>query len=342
MTTVTMPAPHLTHDIVCVGSHEPHQHEFHAANAHAVHDLFTSGLAPARSIATCLAGARVTVSAVASALESAADRGATNHVVYFSGRGSAGGLEVSNGAITAEMLDRHLAHARAHAVLLILDLAVGAEPDAALLPGWLQHIVARRSNTRVAVARATRIGTGVDGAGLGRFTAAFVAALETAPGDLRVERGRFISDKQAIERARFALGERWGMTNFPFQLGTFGDMPLARSQVSSTVGSGSLLTVVPGAGLSASVTWILEGRANMKTSIHYAMESADGVVLGSGWLEVVAKNPLQKGKTRVRLSKSMLVPPAKASSLRPLDLSWRVSLRDCRGRVLAERLAVHR
>src|SRR4051812_30015934 len=122
-----MNARHLTHEIVCVGSHEPHQHEFHAANAKAVHDLFTGGLGAPRSIATCLAGPRVTTSAVESALESAADRGATNHIVYFSGRGGAVGLQLSNGTITAEMLERHLAHARAHAVLLILDLAVGAE-----------------------------------------------------------------------------------------------------------------------------------------------------------------------------------------------------------------------
>lgn len=326
-----MPATHLTHDIVCVGSHEPRQNEFHAANAQAVHALFTGGLSAPLSIATCLAGPRVTTSAVEHALESAVDRGATNHIVYFSGRGSTVGLQLSNGTITAEMLTRHLTHARAHAVLLILDLAVGAEPDAALLPKWLRDLVASRAGARAAVSRATRIGTGVDGAGLGRFTSAFVAALETAQGDLRVERTRFISDKQAMEHVRYGLGERWGMTNFPLEVGTFGDMPLARSQATSPVGTGLLQTIVPGSGLSASVAWTLEGRANMKTTVQYAIESPDGAVLASASTEVVAKNPLQKGKTRVRFPKSLLRSAAGASSV-----LWRVSLRDARGRILAE------
>ncbi len=326
-----MLATHLTHDIVCVGSHEPHQHEFHAANARTVHNLFTGGLGPPRAISTCLAGPCVTTSDVENALESAADRGATNLVVYFSGRGTSVGLEVSNGTISAEMLHRHLAHARAHAALLILDLAVGAEPDQALLPPWLRHLVAARPGARAAVSRATRIGTGVDGAGLGRFTAAFVAALETSPGDLRIERSRFVSDKRAMEHARLALEERWGMTNFPFELGKFGDMPLARSQASSPVGTASLQTIVPGSALSASVSWMLEGRANVKTTLHYALESVDGRVLGTAATEIVAKNPLQKGKTRVRFPKSLL-----GSSSPPTDLRWRFSLRDALGRILAE------
>lgn len=340
MTTVPNFAPHITHDIVCIGSHEPHQHEFHAANATAVHNLFTGGLAPARAIATCLAGPRVTTSAVESVLEAVADRGATNAVYYFSGRGTAAGLEVSNGTIGAEMLDRHLAHARAHAALLILDLAVGAEPDHALLPNWLRALVAARPGARAAVSRATRIGAGVDGAGLGRFTAAFLTALETAPGELRVDGGRFISDKQAMEHARLGLGERWGTTNFPFELGKFGDMSLARSQSTSPLGTGSVQSVVFGVGLSASVTWVLEGRANMKTTIHYALERLDGAVLGTGSTEVVPKNPLQKGKTRVRFTKSQLARTTRAASS-PADVRWRVSLRDGRGRILAERLVDH-
>jgi hypothetical protein len=337
-----MTAIHLTHDIVCVGSHEPNQNDFHAANARAVHDLFTGGLGPTRLISNCLTGPRATTAAVASALESAAERGATNHVVYFSGRGSVAGLEVANGTISAEMLDRHLAHARAHAVLLILDLAVGAEPDIALLPAWLQELVRRRSGARAAVSRATRIGTGVDGAGCSRFTSAFVTALEAAPGDLRVERRRYISDKQAVDHARKALEERWGMTNFPLEVGTFGDMPLARSQSSSPIGAASLSSLVVGRGLSASVAWVLEGRANMKTTVQFALESAEGALLGVEAIEVVAKNPLQKGKTRVSLAKRVLPKPRGLASSLATGARWRVSLRDRCDRLLAEEVVDHR
>lgn len=332
-----MAAPHLTHDIVCIGSHDPNQHDFHAANARALHDLMTGGLGPSRLISECLAGPRVKVSAVESALQSSADRAAKNHVIYFSGRGTAAGLEVSDGTISAEMLSRHIAQVRTHAVLLVLDLSIGAALDQALAPPWLRALVESRSCVRAAVARATRIGAGAEGEGLARFTAALVAALESAPSDVRLDRLRFISDKLAMEHVRRVLGERWGMTNFPLELGTFGDMPLTRSQASAPVGTASLNDIGVGAGLSASVTWVVEGRAHMTTMLEYVLERRDGTVLGSGSVPIVPKNPLQKGKTRVRLSRTILGRRGSSAS-RPLELRWRVSLRDARDRLLAQRV----
>jgi hypothetical protein len=76
----------------------------------------------------------------------------------------------------------------------------------------------------------------------------------------------------------------------------------------------------------------------MKTTLHYSLERPDGAVLGDGSIEVVAKNPLQKGKTRVRLPKTVLRLPRGAASAHLNDVRWRVSLRDVRGRVLAEKV----
>ena len=332
---VPMPASHLTHDLVCIGSHEPRQHDFHAANARAVAELFTGGLGPSRLVADCLAGPRVKTGAVMNALEASASRAAKNHVVYFSGRGSRFGLEVSDGTISPQILQRHLSQVRAHAVLLVLDLAVGAEPDHALTPSWLRALVQAQPRVRVAVARATRIGAGAEREGLARFTAALITALEAAPGDVRHDGTRFISDSRALDHTRRTLEQRWGMTDFPLELGEFGNMPLTRSQVQAPVGTAQVEAVVAGAGLSVSVSWMVEGRAHMTTMLEYVLEQADGAVVGRGVAEIVAKNPLQKGKTRVRLPKSVLGRRGTTSAASS-PLRWRVALRDTRGRVLAD------
>lgn len=326
-----MVSSHLTHDILCVGSHEPHQHDFHAANARAIADLFAGGLGPSRAFVECLAGPHVTVSAVSAALAAAVDRAATNLVVYFSGHGSSGGLRVSDDTIGADVLGRHLMDARAHAVLLILDLAIGADLDQALLPDWLRTLATNRAGLRVAVARATRIGAGAEGEGLARFTAALISALESASGDIRVDRRSFISDKLAMEQTRKLLDERWGLANFPIELGEFGDVPLTRSQASTPVGQGTIVNVTPGAGLSVSVSWTIEGRANLKTSLRYELVRIDDTVAAQGSVTLVPMNPLQKGKTHLRALKGQ-----RARKVGAASLTWRISLCDARGRVLAE------
>lgn len=328
-----MVSSHLTHDILCVGSHEPHQHDFHATNARAIADFFAGGLGPSPAFVECLAGPAVTVSSVSAALAAAVDRAATNLVVYFSGRASGGGLHVADGAIGGDVLAQHLVHAPAQAVLLILDLAIGAELDAALLPDWLRALATNRPGLRVAVARATRIGAGAEGEGLARFTAALISAFETASGDIRVDRRSFISDKRVIEQVRKLLDERWGLTGLPFELGALGDMPLARSQASGPVGQGAIVGVTPGAGLSVSVSWTIEGRTNMKTILRYELVRLDDTVSGEGSVTLVPKNPLQKGKTHLRASKSHRARKDGAGSPK-----WRISLCDAYGRVLVEHL----
>lgn len=330
-----MAASHLTHDIVCIGSHEPHQHDFHAANARAVHALFTGGLGPERAVVECLASPHVHTAHVEGALEAAVDRGATNLVVYFSGRGSARGLHVSNGTIDAETLGRHLAQSRARAVLLLLDLAIGADPDQALLPNWLRTLAANHPTLRAAAARATRIGAGAEGEGLARFTAALLSTLESAPGDIRLDRVKYISDKLALEQTSHILAERWATTNLPLAVGNFGDMPLAKSQANSTLGHASISSITAGSGLSASVAWVIEGRANMTTRVHYALVRPDGTIVSEASTEVVPKNPFQKGKTRVRFQKASLGRPRAAISTLS-GFRWVVALRDSRGRTLAE------
>lgn len=330
-----MPAPHLSHELVCVGTHA--QHDFHAANAKVFHDVLTGGLGPSRILAECLSGPRVSVATVENALDSAVDRAAPNLVFFFSGQAIPSGLRVANGAIQAEMLERHFRRSHAQSILLILDLAIGADPDRALLPDWLRTLVASRGGIRAAVARATRIGAGADNEGLGRFTAALISAFESAPGDLRFDNARYVSDKLAMEHARTNLSERWGLDNFPLEIGEFGDMPLTRSQVSAQIGEAAIASILPGKGLSASVTWSIDGRANMKTTLCYELVRQDGTSLALGSTVVVPANPLQKGKTRVRILKRAVRSTLGSAT----SLSWKISLVDARGRILAENTADH-
>mgnify|MGYP000060595164 CR=1 FL=1 len=327
-----MTTSHLTHDIICIGSHEPQRHDFHAANARAVADLFAGGLGPTRAVVQCLAGPSVTVADVAAALDGADARAATNLVVYFSGSGGSAGFELADGVFTAELLTGYVGRSRADTVLLILDLAIGTALDEALLPDWLRTLATNRNGFRVAVARATRIGAGAEGEGLGRFTSALIAALESSSGDMRVDRQSYVSDKRAMEQAHEILEARWGLTGFPFELGASGDVPLTRSQASACVGRGSIVKVARGAGLSVSVNWEIEGRLNMPTTLRYELVRPDETVASEGRVTIVPKNPLQKGKTHLRISK-------RATSRRVPDVAqatWRVSLCDVRGRVLAQ------
>lgn len=330
-----MPAPHLSHELVCVGTHD--QHDFHASNAQAFHDVLTGGLGPSRILAACLSGPRVPVASVESALDSAVDRAAPNLVLYFSGQASPGGLRLTNGTIQAEMLQRHLLRSSAESILLILDLAIGADPDRALLPDWLRDLVASRRGIRAAVARSTRIGAGAENEGLGRFTAAAISALESAPGDLRFDNMRYISDKLAMEHARTNLAERWGLDNFPLEIGDLGDMPLTRSQTTNQIGEAAILSITPGKGLSASVAWSIDGRANMKTTLRYELVRQDGTPVTEASTVLVPANPLQKGKTRVRILKRVV-----RSKLTPTSpVCWKISLVDGRGRILAEDTVDH-
>jgi hypothetical protein len=331
-----MPAPHLTHELVCVGTHD--QHDFHANNARAFHDLLTGGLGPQRILATNLSGPRVSVASVESALDAAVDRAAPNLIFYFSGHGNAAGLSVTNGAISPEMFERQFLRTSASSILVILDLAIGADPDRALLPDWLRRLVASRTGIRAAVARATRIGAGAENEGLGRFTAALISALDSAPSDLRFENTRFVSDKLVMEHARTNLTERWGLGNFPLEIGEFGDLPLARSQAFAPIGEASIGSITPGKGLSAAVNWSIQGRANMKTTLRCALVRQDGTQIAEASTMLVPANPLQKGKTRIRILKSAvrLVP------MRAGDVFWKVSLLDIRGRMLAESTVEHR
>lgn len=329
-----MTSSNLTHDIVCVGAHEPLQHEFHAANARALADLFAGGLGPGSALVECLFGPNVAVSDVWALFDAAHARAATNLVVYFSGFGGSAGLHLADGLLEAEPLVRYFMRSPAQTVLVILDLAIGTALDEALLPDWLRTLATNRPGFRVAVARATRIGAGAVGEGLGRFTSALISALESSSGDLLVDGRSFISDKRAMEQAHVVLEQRWGLTEFPFELGTFGELPLARSQVSAHLGQASIVKVTRGAGLSVSVNWVLEGRANMATTLRYELVRPDGTVSTEGTVVVVPKNPMQKGKTHLRISKgprSRRVPDAASAT-------WRISFCDACGRVLAQQL----
>lgn len=331
-----MAAPHLSHDIICIGSHDTDKHEFHSANATAVHDLFTGGLGPSRVLADCLVGPRVTTDAVGQAFDGVAKRATKNHIIYFSGEGTRRGLKVSDGTISEEMLRKHVAQVRAHAVLLVLDLSIGSQPDDALAPEWLQAVVASRGGLRAAIARATRINTGAPGEGLGRFTAAFVAALESAASDMRFDGAEYISDKRTMDVVQEHLDRRWAMTNLPVRLGDFGDLPLAKSQANASIGAATLVSATSGAGLSVSVSWVIEGRQNVATNVSYTLERDDGTIVGQGAVEVVPENPLQKGKTRIRLPKSV-VGRRSTTSASLSRLRWRIAIRDAAERVLAER-----
>ncbi len=329
--------PSHTHDVLCIGSHDPHALEFHAANARAMRALFSGALGPPRSFVECICGPRVLPTQVDHAFVAIAARSAPNVVVFFSGKAGLDGLHLADATLDPRTLEAALASLPARNILLILDLDIGAELDAGLSPEWLRKLVARMPHVCAVVCRATRIGSGAASEGLARFTAALISALESTPGDVRFERARYISDKLAVEHVAKILSDRWGMTNLPVILGDLGEMPLTRSQAASAIGECTIASVKPAKGLSASVSWLIEGRANLLTTLHYALVCHDGTVVCEGSAPLVPTNPLQKGKTLVKFPKTALGTRKHAPRLD--DLEWRVELLDSNHRKLATSVA---
>jgi hypothetical protein len=314
-------------------------------NARDVFQLLTGALGPPEIRAACLVGGSATKKAVASALETAAKEPAPYYVVYFSGAASGRGIRVADGFVDGGLLGRHFEQIAAPSVLFILDVVVGAAPDADVAPAWARAMAEMRPGLRLAAGRATRIGAGAQGEGHARFTSAFLHALTTAEGDIDFAKSRFISDKQAFDEATRELEQRWGSTHLPVLSGMFGDFPLARCQARAPIGSGKILGFAVGKGVSGTVRYALDGRKGVPTVLKYALTDATDDTLGEGEVTVVADDDHHVGKVRIRLPTSLLADHTVWGPMldmgQTVHLRFRLSLRDARGHVLQEKAFGH-
>jgi len=340
-----MAPPSASHRVVCLGVPGPSQLGFEETNARDVFRLFTGALAPPGTVATCLVGEEATKKAVKGALDAASRESTPFFVLYFSGRASEKGLHVADGCIGADALARHFERATAPAVLFVLDLVVGAVPDDEVVPKWVEAVARARKGLRVAAARATRIGGGAPGEGRARFTGALLEALQTADGDLEFQGAKYISDMRALAESEVILQRRWHATHMPERMGPIGDFPLARCQAVAGVGKGSVLGVASGTRLSATVRYSIEGRAQVPTTLHYALEDTTHEVLAEGDVVLVPDGPVHVGRQRIRLPSRVLADHTVWGPT--LDLGervhvrWRITLRDARGRTLDRKVFGH-
>lgn len=332
-----MAATRPTHHLLCIGAHASSEQPFPAANARAIHRLFSGGLGPRRLSAECFDGPRATVAAIAAALDAAKSTTAKYFVFYYSGRFSQGGVRAADGRLDGALFRECLQNVPAKAAIVIFDVAVGAERDDATVPRWARALVEAKAGMRLAAARATRIGGAAQDAGLSRFTSAFVAAMQSSEGDVRFGGAKYVSDKRAIEQTRAILDARWGVTHQPVELGDFGDLPLVLSQSAKSIGAASIDNVEMGAGLSCAISYSVKNRMHVPTTLYWRVETLDGELLGESSTRIVPERSAESGRHRARLPVKIMRPLVRgACPTTIVPIRWRVGLSDVNNRVLDE------
>jgi len=336
-----MSPPRTSHRVLCVGAAGASDLGFQENNAKDVFRLLTGALGPPSIRAACLVGENATKKAITGALEVAAKEPDPFYVVYYSGSATSDGIRVADGFVDAAALGRHFTSVSAPSVLFVLDVVVGPSSDEDVAPAWARALAQTRPGLRLAAARGTRIGAGAEGQGHGRFTAALLAALDSAEGDIDFAGARFISDKRALEEAKRGLEKRWGATHLPLEFGPFGGFPLARCQAEALLGSAQILGIAVGKSVSGTIRYAIDGRKGLPTILHYALLDATDELIAEGQTTLIPEADHETGKARFALAAAdladHLVWGAMLEVGETVHVRYRITLRDTRNRVLHQK-----
>lgn len=337
--------PPPSHRLVCLGVSGKSNQGSPEQSAEAVFSRLSGALGPSLSRAVCLTGQEATRRAVTDVLGGEPEVPARFSLVYFSGAANGRGLRVADGYVDGAWVTHQVEHTSAERVLLLLEICAGPRPDAELVPSWVERLASVNPGVGLAAARATRVGAGAEGAGLGRFAVAFLKALDTARGDMDVDGEPFISDRRALDEARAELKRRFGVTHLPEEHGVFGGFPLARCQVKGPIGSAEVLGVALGKAVSVVVRFCARGRAGVPTRLRVELLDATDELLVERVLVVVPTSERHVGRVRARIGREALLEhPVWGPTLElgeVVQVRIRVTLFDSAGRTLDRRVYAH-
>lgn len=340
-----MTSPGSSHRLLCVGVPGVPDAATPEYNARGVFDLLTGALGPPGLRASLLLGAEATRAATLGALDEAAATPAAFQVLYFSGAADARGLRIADGFLDPDALRRYFDRVRAAHALLVLDAPPGANAQGAGLPGWVEELAQARPALGVVAARAAHVESPAQSAGHSPYTAALLLALQQAPGDIEIEGVQFVSDRTALTEATALLRQHWAEADPPLEVGSFGAIPLVRSQIEAPVGSAEILGLSCGSGLSAHVRHLLRGRRHLPTLLHYALVDPSDDILAEGNVRVTPAKDAEQGRTRIRVPRRTLREHTIWGPMlevhQAVHLRWRITLRDTLGRLLAKKTYGH-
>jgi hypothetical protein len=314
-------------------------------NARGVFDLLTGALGPPGVRATCLLGANATRAATLGALDEAAAAPSGFHVLYFSGAADARGLSIADGFLDPRALGSHFDRIRVCRSLLLLDAPPARAEGGASLPRWLEDLAEARPALGIVAARAAHVDSPAQSAGHSPYTAALLLALQQSHGDIEIDGVQFVSDRKALTEAAALLRQHWAEAEPPIELGSFGDIPLVRSQAEAPLGTAEILGLSCRSGLSAHVRHALRGRRRVPTLLHYALVDPSGDILAEGNVPVTPESDDEQQRTRVRVPLRALRDHTIWGPMlevhQAVHLRWRITMRDTLGRLLAKKTFGH-
>lgn len=321
-----------------------------------VHRFFTGGAGPLRDEqATLLVGRGATVAQVAEELGRLAQAAPDLLVLYFSGHGGTGGIQLADGKLPYEYLAAALRRLRGSRAVVILDTCragsfrrylqqdkiagLGALPD----KRWQELLAAAAPGARIYYSvpadKLSREGDGVEN---GHFTAAFLAGLTYARGDL----DGYVSDRAAFVAARAVMREHWPHDPLPEASGIGGDLPLAISQAPAPVGTATLPWVrLLRGSTSLGLRLGCDGRRHLPTRLEVALCDAQGNIIS------LREDQLSPGFDRTEFELEVPLDRRRVLAYRPIRralqgagawLRWEVRVYDEHDRVLAAESVVER
>ncbi|KAB2911340.1 MAG: caspase family protein [Kofleriaceae bacterium] len=331
----------LTYRVLCVGVN----HDLRFAQKDAV-DMARFLMGPAGVVepedVTCLL--EPTVDELRAALDEVVAAAPTHFLFFFSGHGAPVGISLRDAIMGFDELADWIASVGADHTFTILDTCHAGAFVAVSGPTTLGAIVddsldllasATPSNRVICSSAAGRLSGEGHGVANGHFTAALLAAMQVAAGDLKGRVHAWISDRRLYDHAHRLLTKRWRQV--PVARCLTGDFPVVRDH-RRVFGAAAITgaSVVDG-GLELSFT--LSGRFGLPTQVRVQLLNAHRKVLATFGNLVTDEADDDGGALVYTLpSDRVVLDPISQRHLLArgaVPVIWRVSILDARGRVLA-------
>lgn len=257
---------------------------------------------------------------------------------------------LSNGLLGYGLLAAHLRQINTQTTLIIFDTCHAAayggfvrEDEVAGIGedefAWAKMLAESRPGTRLLFSTsATTLSH--EASNNGRFTTAFLDALNEASGDIGPE-NNFVSALQAFNVTYGLMLARWGKGQLPQKLGELGDFPLVRSQVGQSVGTAEIVSVSIAKGLSTDLEYLINGRNKVATVLGFALVDGLDTALYTGSVIVVPTSSSYSGTYQICTPRDALRrhPHLRAvlDSGGIVQTQWGIVIQDQRGRLLADK-----
>jgi len=331
----------LTYRVLCVGVNRGLRFAQKDAVDVAGYLMGPAGIVQAEDV-TCLL--EPTVAEFHAELHDVIASAPTHFLFFFSGHGSPAGIALRDATMGFDELAAWISAIDAEHTFTILDtchaggfIAVsGPTTLGAIADDSLDLLANATPSSRVICSTAAdRLAGEGRGVANGHFTAAFLAAMQLAPGDLKGRTQAWISDSCIFEHTRRTMTRRWRQV--PVARRLTGDFPVVQDH-RRVFGSASFIRAeVLDGGFELS--FALSDRFGLPTVVSVEAQNHRRRPLLTYQNVVTAEADDDTGTLiyPVPLERIALDPTSQLQLLRggAVPIVWRVSTRDARGRVLA-------